>query len=66
MNSLKLKGKIIESGYNIEEIAKLINISGVTFRKKLKGESNFTVGESDKLRKELNLTYDELLDIFYR
>lgn len=66
MNNLKLKGKIIENGYSVDSIAGKVNLSGVTFRRKLKGERDFTVGESEQLRKELNLTYEELLDIFYR
>lgn len=65
MNNLRLKAKIVENGMSIDEFAQKINMCGVTLRKKLKGESDFTVGETKVIQELLHLSNEQLLEIFY-
>ena len=65
MNNLRLKAKIIENGMSIDEFAQKINMCGVTLRKKLKGESDFTVGETKVIKDLLHLSNEQVIEIFY-
>lgn len=65
MNNLRLKAKIIENGMSIDEFAQKINMCGVTLRKKLKGESDFTVGETKVIQELLHLSNEQVIEIFY-
>lgn len=62
----KLKGKIVEKGINVTDLAKRISIDRATFYRKLNtnGES-FTILEADKIAKELELTLNEVNLIFF-
>ncbi|SCJ86914.1 Helix-turn-helix domain of resolvase [uncultured Eubacterium sp.] len=66
VNVNKLKGKIVECGMNIEQIAKETGINKSTFYRKMndKGDS-FTISEADMIAKALQLTGREVNDIFF-
>lgn len=60
----KLKAKIIECETSVEELSRKININKVTFHRKMKNNS-FFVNEVDAIAKELNLTSEETMEIFF-
>ena len=66
VNVNKLKGKIVERGMSIIELASKIGIDKATFYRKLNtnGET-FLIKEADAIAKELNLTYEEVQSIFF-
>lgn len=61
----KIKGKIIEHGYNMESFAKAIGISRQTLTKKLNGSSEFTVSEIYKICETLNIANSEIGTYFF-
>ena len=66
MNILKLKGKMVEKGFNVETLAANMNINKSTLYRKFdtSGEK-FTVGEALKIKDILGLTNDDARDIFF-
>lgn len=66
VNVNKLRGKIVENGMSIPELAANIGIDKATFYRKLNtnGE-NFTIKEADLIAKGLSLNRDEVNDIFF-
>lgn len=65
VNVLKLKGKVVENGLNLSEVAKAIRIDRCTLSRKLGGSGeDFTIKQADELTKLLNLTADEAMSIF--
>ena len=65
-NINKLKGKIAENNYTIKRLSKEIGMSETTLRKKINDDSSeFSISESEKIRKKLNLTIEEFLNIFF-
>lgn len=65
VNILKLKGKIIECGFTQDDFAKAIRIDKSTLSRKLKTGEDFTIGQANRIAKELNLTKEEALAIFF-
>ena len=65
-NMLKLKAKIVEKGFSIEQVSKLIGINTSTFYRKLAnaGET-FTIAEANSLGKLLCLSAKEMNEIFF-
>ena len=63
-NTNKLKEKIAERGLTMKELAENINISSSTFSQKVSGKVKFSQDDIRKIDKELNLTADELREIF--
>ena len=63
-NTNKLKAKIAERGLTMKELAENINISSSTFSQKVSGKVKFSQDDIRKIDKELNLTTDELREIF--
>lgn len=61
----KLKGKIIECGYSTEQIAKILGVNPATLYRKLAHESEFTRNEIATLKVTLNLTVQDVDDIFF-
>ena len=61
-----LKSKIYERGYSLESFAKEINISKNKLNRKLNTEIEFTVREVSEIFVLLNLSYNELWDIFFK
>ena len=66
VNVNKLKGKLVENGTTVEELAKSIGVSAATIYRKFQsnGES-FTIGEADGIAKFLQLTPEEATSIFF-
>lgn len=66
INVNKLKGKIVENGLKVGELALKIGIDRSTFYRKLKNQGDsFTVREVNLICKELKLTKDEAMEIFF-
>ncbi|URZ15781.1 helix-turn-helix domain-containing protein [Clostridium felsineum] len=65
-NINKLKGKIVEKGLNIEELAYALEINKSTLYRKLKnnGES-ISIKEANVIISKLNLTIEEVNAIFF-
>lgn len=63
-NTNKLKAKIAERGLTMKELAENISISSSTFSQKVSGKVKFSQDDIRKIDKELNLTADELREIF--
>lgn len=64
MKSNKLKGKIIEKGFNVEQVAERIGMDKATFYRKLNNFEKFTVGDALRIKETLCLTDAEAYDIF--
>ncbi|NFG59670.1 helix-turn-helix transcriptional regulator [Clostridium botulinum] len=66
VNINKLKGKVVENGITISELAKKINVDKSTLYRKLKrnGE-DISIKEANLIVKALNLTIDEANSIFF-
>lgn len=67
MDVNKLKGKIVEKGLNVETLARRIGIDRSTLYRKLNKQGDtLTVREVNIICKELGLSKDEAMDIFFR
>lgn len=66
VNINKLKGKIVEQGMNIEELARKIGVDKSTLYRKIhnKGET-FTIKEANLICEALSLTGQEATAIFF-
>lgn len=66
VNINKLKGKIVEQGMNVENLAREIGVDKSTLYRKLqkKGET-ITIKEANLIRKALNLSGEEVIAIFF-
>lgn len=60
----KLKAKIIEKETSIEELSKIISVNKSTFHRKMR-KNSFFVNEVDAIAKALDLTTEEITDIFF-
>lgn len=66
VNVNKLRGKIVECGLNTSELANLIGIDRTTLYRKFNADGEtLTIREADLISKELNLSRDEVNDIFF-
>lgn len=65
LDASKLKAKTILAGKSIADVAKTIGVSTPTFYKKMCGKSDFTRNEMALLAIELDLTSQEMEDIFF-
>lgn len=66
VNVNKLRGKIVEQGMTIAELASKIGIDRSTLYRKLNSDGkDFTIDEADLISKELQLTYTEVNSIFF-
>ncbi len=66
VNINKLKGKIVESGLTVGELAQAINIDKTTLYRRM-GENGdrFLIKEVNAICKKLNLTKEEAIAIFF-
>ena len=64
LNANKLKGKLVEKGFTIAEIAQELGINPSTFYRKVK-KNSFEIGEADRIVKALSLSEKEAIDIFF-
>lgn len=66
INIQKLKGKIVEVGLSIADVAEKMGINKATlYRKMENGGTTLTVKDANLLVKILNLTADEAMAIFF-
>lgn len=65
LNTLKLKAVQVESGINVEEIARRIGLNPVTVYRKMSGKSEFTATEMIELKKILHIDFQSFCDIFF-
>lgn len=65
-NMNKLRGKIIENGLSIEQLAGQIGIDRATLYRKIATDGRtFTVKEADDIKRVLNLSVEEAFTIFF-
>lgn len=64
MNLPKLKGKIIEKGMNVERLAKEIGSDKSTLYRKLSNFEKITIGEAIRIKKALEMSDTEAMEIF--
>lgn len=66
VNVNKLKGKIVECGINVSILAEKIGIDKATLYRKISENGDpITIREADKISEALNLSKDEVNDIFF-
>mgnify|MGYP001947786641 CR=1 FL=1 len=66
MNVNKLKGKIVEKGLTVTEVAEKIDIDRSSLYRKLNNEGEtLTIKEANKIVKVLNLPATEATEIFF-
>lgn len=66
INIQKLKGKIVELGLSIAEVAEKMEINKATLYRKLEnGGATLTVKDANLLVKILDLTAEEAMSIFF-
>ena len=64
MNINKLKGKIVEKGLNIEQVADMIGVDRSTFYRKMNNADKITIGEASRIKDALMLSDNDAYDIF--
>ena len=64
MNINKLKGKIVEQGLNIEQVADMIGVDRSTFYRKMNNADKITIGEAARIKDALMLSDSDAYDIF--
>lgn len=66
VNTLKLRGKMVEKNVSVEYLAEKLCVDKSTLYRRLgrKGET-FTIKEANIITKELNLTKAEAVEIFF-
>lgn len=66
VNINSLKGTITEKGYSLNSFSEKLSFDKSTFYRKINtaGES-FSIKEADEIATVLNLTYDEVMKIFF-
>lgn len=66
MNVKKLKGKIIEKGTNVAELAKIIGVNKSTLYRKLKNNGDdISIKEAKSMINALQLNLEEVNAIFF-
>lgn len=65
LNANKLKGKIAERGYTRNYIAETLGIQALSLRNKLNGRTQFTLRETSLLARNLQMSAQEIVEIFY-
>lgn len=65
VNIPKLKGKMVEKGFTQAKLAKSINVSLSTIQQRFANRGNsFTIGEVELISIALELSIDEINEIF--
>ena len=64
MDLNKLKGKIVEKGWNVETLAERIGVERSSLYRKLNNFEKITIGEAKKITVALELTNEEASYIF--
>lgn len=64
MNVPKLRGRMVELGVSVGELAGRIGINRASLYRKFKNDEKVTIGEAQRIKEALNLTDDEAYQIF--
>lgn len=65
MNILKLKGRMVENGFNVETLAEKIGIDRSSLYRKLNNSEKITIGEAKRIKDALDLSEDDATAIFF-
>lgn len=66
VNIKKLRGKMVERGINVEQMAQIIGVDRSTMYRKLNSEGeNISIKEASIMAKELGLSFKEVNEIFF-
>ncbi len=65
VNANKLKGRIVEQGRSIEDLAGLIGMHRSTLYRKIAGDFPFTVDEAGQIVTLLDLSNEDAISIFF-
>ncbi len=66
VNVNKLKGKFVENGFSVEDVAKKIGVDRATLYRKINSQGgNISICEADKIVNVLGLSVDEATAIFF-
>lgn len=61
----KLRAKIVEKGFTMEKLAKILGIDSATLYRKMSMKSDFTRNEIVMIKDALEMTVDEINSIFF-
>ena len=64
MDLNKLKGKIVEKGWNVEKLAEYIGVDRSSMYRKLNNFEKITIGEAKKIAIALELSNEDASSIF--
>lgn len=64
-NTNKLKGRIVEKGYNLSSFSCAVKMSRPCLRHRLNGISEFKVSEIERICKLLDISCEELSEYFF-
>ena len=64
MDLNKLKGKIVEKGWNVEKLAEYIGVDRSSMYRKLNNFEKITIGEAKKITSALELSNEDASSIF--
>lgn len=64
-NTNKLKGRIIECGYNLGNFSAKMGMSRLCFRKRLCNQRDFTTGEILRMCDLLDIAFEQTRDYFF-
>ena len=66
INKNKLKVKMLEAGLKVEDLARILEVNKSTLYRKLsEKETEFTIGEANKIADFLSLNAEEITTIFF-
>ena len=65
VNINKLKAKMVENEISVSQLADMVGVNQATMYRRFNGGENFSIKEASEIAKILNLSADELNDIFF-
>lgn len=65
ININKLKAKMVENEITVSQLADLVGVNQATMYRRFNAGENFSIKEASEIAKILNLTAEELNNIFF-
>ena len=65
VNTNKLRGKIVECGMSVIELAEAMGVDKATLYRKLNNSESFTVKDADLIASTLSLSKEDAVAIFF-
>lgn len=65
VNINKLKAKLVENDISVSQLAYKVGLNQATMYRRFNGGENFSIKEASEIARILNLSADELNDIFF-